>query len=100
MWEHTYFQMDIYKSPCHARCDGLILLETYTTHSGEEVSGKLPPFLDIKRNVTGDPAYSMYNLSLKSDWSTATLNSKSNDHPRRCSQNSINAHGSSHHPAN
>lgn len=28
----------------------------------------LPKFLVIEKEVTGDPAYSMYNLSLKEDW--------------------------------
>ena len=34
MWENQYFQMDIYKEPCHPRSQGLILLESYTTLKG------------------------------------------------------------------
>ena len=34
----------------------------------EEIAAKLPPFLQVKKNVTGDPAFSMYNLSIRSDW--------------------------------
>ena len=49
------------------RCDGLILLETFTTLSAEELLPRLPPFLNILRDVTGDPEYSMYNLSKKED---------------------------------
>ncbi len=45
-----------------------MLLETYTTQSLEELQSKLPDFLNIVRNVTGDPAHSMYNLSLKDEW--------------------------------
>ncbi len=43
------------------RCEGLILLETYTTMKGEDL--KLPSFLDIDKEVTDDRSYSMYNLS-------------------------------------
>jgi hypothetical protein len=51
------------------RCHGLVLLETYTTQSLEEFqANKLPDFLDIVDNVTGDPTHSMYNLSLKEEW--------------------------------
>lgn len=50
------------------RCEGLMLLETYTTQSLEEFQSKLPDFLEIARDVTGDPKHSMYNLSLKEEW--------------------------------
>lgn len=49
------------------RCDGLILLETFTTLSTEEVVRRLPPFLSVIKNVTGDSEFSMYNLSRKTD---------------------------------
>lgn len=68
LWENDYYQMDIYKTPCHPRCEGMILLETYTTASGAELLNKLPPFLDIQREVTNDPSFSMYNLSCKTGW--------------------------------
>lgn len=63
-----YFQLDVYKDPCHPRCKGLILLETYSTLSGDELKNRLPEFLDISKEVTGDPRYSMFNLSLKERW--------------------------------
>ena len=44
------------------RCKGLILLETYTTKTDDL---HLPDFLEIMKEVTDDPAYSMFNLSLK-----------------------------------
>nr|CAH0100669.1 unnamed protein product [Daphnia galeata] len=69
LYHNQYFQLDIYKEPCHPRCHGLVLLETYTTQSLEEFqANKLPDFLDIVNNVTGDPTHSMYNLSLKEEW--------------------------------
>ena len=46
---------------CYYRCVGLILLETYTTAKGKDLT--LPPFLDIAMEVTDDTSYSMYNLS-------------------------------------
>jgi len=61
LWNNQYFQMDIYQEPCPQRCKGLVMLETYTSLKGSDF--KLPDFLDIVREVTDDPAYSMYNLS-------------------------------------
>merc|ERR1711902_310700 len=43
MYNNKYFQLDIYKEPCHPRCRGLMLLETYTT-------------------------LSLFNLSLREEW--------------------------------
>ncbi|GAB6029835.1 TRPL translocation defect protein 14 [Chamberlinius hualienensis] len=68
LWNNQYFQLDIYKEPCHPRCKGLMLLETYTTIVGEELASKIPNFLTVEKEVTNDPAFSMYNLSLKDEW--------------------------------
>ena len=38
-----------------------MLLETYTPVPASELD--LPDFLEIEENVTGNPEYSMYNLS-------------------------------------
>ena len=77
LWEDKYFQMDIYKKPYHSRCDGLILLETYSTKSDEELmKSGLPTFLAIEKAITGDPAYSMYNLSLKAEWNNDNFEKK------------------------
>ena len=72
----------------------MILLETYTTLSREEfrdkwvsmlcsldlssyfwpaaciifVSRRLPKFLAVDQEVTGDSAFSMFNLSLREEW--------------------------------
>merc|ERR1711874_909704 len=68
MYNNQYFQLDIYKEPCHPRCRGLMLLETYTTLSKEEFKDRLPKFLNVDHEVTGDPAFSMFNLSLREEW--------------------------------
>merc|ERR1712226_501499 len=54
--------------PACLQDQALVLLETFTTLPDEELMVSLPPFLRVKRNTTGDPAFSMYNLSLRSDW--------------------------------
>lgn len=55
------------------RCRGLVLLETYSAaYDQNALLASLPKFLAIEKEVTGDPAYSMYNLSLKEDWKTST----------------------------
>ena len=64
MWDNQYFQMDIYRPPCHGRCEGLMLLESYTTHP----SPNMPTFLRLGEEGTGDSAFSMFNLSLREDW--------------------------------
>jgi len=68
LYQNQQYQLDMYKSPCHPRCKNLILLETFTTLNDQEIMASLPPFLRVKREVTGDPAFSMYNLSLRGDW--------------------------------
>lgn len=45
-----------------------MLLETYTSLDGEQLTKSLPRFMTIAKEVTGDPYYSMFNLSLKEDW--------------------------------
>ncbi|XP_037883494.1 TRPL translocation defect protein 14 isoform X2 [Glossina fuscipes] len=90
---NQYFQLDIYKEPSHPRCKGLILLETYSSLSGDALKNCLPKFLDIVKEVTGDPLYSMFNLSLKEDWSITkkfchSLQSKSI--PKPVIRNSMN----------
>jgi len=67
-YQNQQYQLDLYSSPCHPRCNGLILLETFTTLDNSEIIASLPPFIGVVRNVTGDPAFSMYNLSIRFDW--------------------------------
>lgn len=38
-----------------------MILETFTTLTGDEL--QLPSFLEINREITGEPNYSMYYLS-------------------------------------
>jgi len=68
LYNNQYFQLDIYKDPCHPRCKGLMLLETYTTLQPQDLMPNLPDFLNIDQEVTGDPAFSMFNLSLREEW--------------------------------
>lgn len=68
LYRNQYFQLDIYKDPCHDRCRGLMLLETYTTLPIDHLKQRLPEFLNIGSETTGDPAFSMFNLSLKDEW--------------------------------
>jgi predicted ATPase len=70
LWRNLYFQLDMYLPPCSPKCEGLILLETYTTLKSSAV--KLPPFLEVIKDATGDPEFSMFNLS-RSHPSASTL---------------------------
>lgn len=65
---NQYYQLDIYKEPCHPRCFGLIILETYSTLDRKSLLNSLPIFLNIECEVTDNPNYSMYNLSIKKEW--------------------------------
>ncbi|XP_047988180.1 TRPL translocation defect protein 14 isoform X2 [Leguminivora glycinivorella] len=72
IFNNQYYQLDIYRQPTHPRCRGLVLLETYSAaYDQDSLLATLPKFLSIEREVTGDPAFSMYNLSLKEDWKTS-----------------------------
>lgn len=68
LYNNQQYQLDIYRDPCHPRCRGLMLLETFTTLPPGALESRLPPFLSISDQVTGDPAFSMYNLALRSEW--------------------------------
>ncbi|KMQ91800.1 hypothetical protein RF55_8293 [Lasius niger] len=67
---NQYFQLDIYREPAHPRCRGLMLLETYTALTGDELKNILPQFLTIEKEVTNNPDYSMFNLSLREEWNS------------------------------
>lgn len=57
-----------------------MLLETYSAaYDQNTLLESLPKFLIIEKEVTGDPAYSMYNLSLKEDWKTSKKYYAGND---------------------
>ncbi|CAG4907969.1 unnamed protein product [Colias eurytheme] len=72
IYNNQYYQLDIYRQPTHPRCRGMVLLETYSAaYDQDALLASLPKFLLIEKEVTGDPAYSMYNLSLKEDWKTS-----------------------------
>lgn len=47
-----------------------MLLETYTALTGDNLKSILPQFLTIEKEVTNNPDYSMFNLSLREEWNT------------------------------
>jgi len=57
VWQNQIWQLDIYSTP-HP---GLMLLETYTALPTNQLV--MPDFLTVKREVTGESSYSMFNLS-------------------------------------
>lgn len=48
-----------------------MLLETYSALNESNLRERLPSFLNIEKEVTGSPNYSMFNLSLREDWKTS-----------------------------
>lgn len=48
-----------------------MLLETYSVLNDQSLRERLPSFLNIAKEVTGNPNYSMFNLSLREDWKTS-----------------------------
>ncbi|XP_030375948.1 TRPL translocation defect protein 14 isoform X3 [Scaptodrosophila lebanonensis] len=86
---NQYFQLDIYKEPCHPRCKGLVLLETYSSLSGEALKNCMPKFLNIVKEVTGDPKFSMFNLSLREDWTTSKKFCSSSTHANGKATNGV-----------
>lgn len=48
-----------------------MLLETYSALDEASLRKCLPQFLNIEKEVTGNPDYSMFNLSLREDWKTS-----------------------------
>jgi len=66
IYNNQYFQLDIYTKKNLQKLQGLMFLETYTVDEST-IRGKLPSFLNIVEEVTGNPKYSMYNLSKRDD---------------------------------
>jgi len=61
IWKGQYFEVDTYLD----QLQGLVILETKGIADGEAV--KLPPFLTIIKDITGDKDYYNYNLSLNNN---------------------------------
>ena len=59
IWKGQYFEVDTYLD----KLEGLTILETKGIAQGEDL--KLPPFLKIIKEVTGDKDYYNYNLAKK-----------------------------------
>jgi hypothetical protein len=62
LFNSQYYQLDTYSDE---RCQGLMLLATYTNMSVTDLRQRLPDFLNIGPEVTGNHAFSTFNLSLK-----------------------------------
>lgn len=63
IWEQQYYQLDIYCRPLPDNFNQLIILETYTVNDKKDI--RLPDFLKISKEITGDPEYSLLTLSRK-----------------------------------
>lgn len=61
IWKNQYFELDFFKAPAY--CSNLILLEIELTERNERV--EIPPFIKIKREVTGDERYRNSNLAMR-----------------------------------
>lgn len=57
IYEHQYFELDYFLG----HREGLLILEIELTEENEEV--RLPPFLEIVKEITGDKSYSNYELA-------------------------------------
>ncbi|KAL8615265.1 hypothetical protein ACOMHN_051757 [Nucella lapillus] len=78
LWQNQYFQLDIYQAPCPDKCQGLMLLETFTAKDRHSV--RLPGFITVEREVTGEASYSMFNLSLKKEfWASRDITDQDED---------------------
>lgn len=61
LYKNLSFQLDTYQSPR----DGLTMLEAYLPKDQTEYQSLLPEFVEIDREVTNLPEYSMYNIAAK-----------------------------------
>lgn len=59
IWKGQFFELDTYTSPR----EGLMILETKGIRHHNEL--RLPPFLKIVEDITGNKAYYNYNLALR-----------------------------------
>lgn len=60
-WENQYFELDSFKPPLLPEFGGLGILEIELTTEQQEV--KLPPFIKVVREITGDKKYSNHELA-------------------------------------
>lgn len=59
LWNNEYFELDFYLEPL----PGLIVLEAELEHRDQTLT--LPPFLEIEREVTGDPQFSNHGIAAR-----------------------------------
>jgi hypothetical protein len=53
--------LDIYEEPCNPQCRGLAILSTRCI----DQDLLLPDFIELEREITDDPHFSMHTLSSK-----------------------------------
>ena len=59
IYQGQFFELDCYEGDL----EGLVILETKGI--GQHKNMKLPPFLEIVKDITGDAAYHNYNIALR-----------------------------------
>ena len=59
IWKGQCFELDTYRGPL----EGLVILETKGITDAENVN--FPPFIRVKKEITGNKEYYNYNLALK-----------------------------------
>ena len=59
IWKGQCFELDTYRGPL----EGLVILETKGIADAEDVN--FPPFINVKKEITGNKEYYNYNLALK-----------------------------------
>lgn len=60
VYNDQYFELDVFMEPR----PGLCVLEIELTEENDKL--ELPPFLDVEREITGDPTYSNYGIAKES----------------------------------
>ncbi|PAA93304.1 hypothetical protein BOX15_Mlig006546g1 [Macrostomum lignano] len=62
LWDDQYYQLDLFdKDRCPPAASGLVLLETFSAKPPSELN--FPPFLSIRREVSGESRYRLFNLA-------------------------------------
>jgi CYTH domain-containing protein len=64
IWHGQFFELDTYQDALQ----GLVILETKGIADQEDVN--FPPFIRVKKDITGNPAYNNFNLALRNQHST------------------------------
>ncbi|MDR2017566.1 MAG: AAA family ATPase [Syntrophobacterales bacterium] len=60
-WDNQYFELDRYKG----RLERLIVLNVEYGESSRDEAGRIPPFVLVDGNITGDPRYLTQSMAVK-----------------------------------